>query len=47
MCQQKNKEEACEKIIEMNKNNDCTTDNTLDYEYFSKHCELIVTDLSK
>ena len=46
MCQQKNKE-VCEKIIEMNKNNDCTTDNTLDYEYFSKHYELIATYLSK
>ena len=30
----KNKEEAYEKIIEMSKNNDYTTGNLLDYEYF-------------
>ena len=30
----KNKEEIHEKIIEMSKNNDCTTGNLLDYEYF-------------
>ena len=40
----KNKEEA---IIEMSKNNDYTTVNLLDYEYFSKHYKLIVIDLSK
>ena len=33
----KNKEEAYEQIIEMSRNNDYTTDNLLDYEYFSKH----------
>ena len=33
----KNKEEAYEKIIEMSRNNDYTTGNLLDYEYFSKH----------
>ena len=33
----KNKEEAYQQIIEMGRNNDCTTDNLLDYEYFSKH----------
>ena len=33
----KNKEEAHEQIIEMSKNNDYTTGNLLDYEYFSKH----------
>ena len=27
--------------------NDCTTGNLLDYEYFSKHCRLIAIDLSK
>ena len=43
----KNKEEACEKIIEISKNNDYTTGNLLDYEYFSKHYELIAIDLSK
>ena len=31
----------------MGKNNDCTTDNLLDYEYFSKHYKLIAIDLSK
>ena len=30
----KNKEETYQKIIEMSKNNDCTTDNLLDYDYF-------------
>ena len=43
----KNKEEAYEQIIEMGRNNDYTTSNLLDYEYFSKHCRLIVIDLSK
>ena len=44
----KNKEEeAYEAIIEMSKNNDYTTGNLLDYEYFSKHYKLIATDLSK
>ena len=33
----KKKEEAYERIIEMSKNNDYTTGNLLDYEYFSKH----------
>ena len=33
----KNEEEAYQQIIEMGRNNDCTTDNLLDYEYFSKH----------
>ena len=31
----------------MSKNNDYTTDNLLDYEYFSKHYRLIAIDLSK
>ena len=43
----KNKEETCKKIIEMSKNNDYTTGNLLDYEYFSKHYKLIAIDLSK
>ena len=43
----KNKEEAYEAIIEMSKNNDYTTGNLLDYEYFSKHYKLIPIDLSK
>ena len=37
----KNKEQAYEAIIEMSKNNDCTTGNLLDYEYFKDHCKLI------
>ena len=43
----KNKEEACETIIEMSKNNDYTTGNLLDYEYFKDHYKLIAIDLSK
>ena len=43
----KNKEEAYQKIIEISKNNDYTTGNLLDYEYFSKHYKLIAIDLSK
>ena len=43
----KNKEEAYKKIIEISKNNDYTTGNLLDYEYFSKHYKLIEIDLSK
>ena len=43
----KNKEEAYEKIIEISKNSDYTTDNLLGYEYFSKHYKLIAIDLSK
>ena len=46
MYQYKN-EEAYEKIIEISKNNDYTTGNLLDYEYFSKHYKLIAIDLSK
>ena len=37
----KNKEEAYEKIMSISKNNDYTTGNLLDHEYFSKHCKLI------
>ena len=33
----KNKEEAYEAIIEMSKNNDYTTGNLLDHEYFKDH----------
>ena len=42
-----NKEEAYEAIIEMSKNNDYTTDNLLDYEYFKNHYKLIAKGLSK
>ena len=43
----KNKEEAHEAIIEMTKNNDYTTGNLLDYEYFKDYYQLIAIDLSK
>ena len=43
----KNKEEAYEQIIEMSKNNDYTTGNLLDYEYFKDHYKEIAIDLSK
>ena len=33
--------------MSISQNNDCTTGNSLDYEYFSKHYKLIATDLSK
>ena len=40
----KNKEEAYEKIMSINKNNDYTTGSLLDYGYFSKHYKLIAVD---
>ena len=43
----KNKEEAYEAITKMSKNNDYTTGNLTDFEYFSKHYKLIAIDLSK
>ena len=43
----KNKEEAYQKVRSINKNSDYTTGILLEYEYFSKHCKLIVIDLSK
>ena len=43
----KNKEEAYEAIIEISKNNDYTTGNLLDYEYFKDHYKLIAINLSK
>ena len=44
----KNDKEKYEQIIEMRRNNDHTTGNVLDYEYFSKHYKLIaIIDLSK
>ena len=42
-----NKEEAYVKIIEISKNNDYATGSLLDYEYFSKHFQLIAIDLRK
>ena len=43
----KNKEEPYEAVIELSKNNDYTTGNLLDYEYFKDHYQLIAIDLSK
>ena len=43
----KNKEEIYEKIIEMSENNDYTSGNLLDYDYFSNYCKLIAINLSK
>ena len=43
----KNKEETYEQIIEVGRNNDYTTDNLLDHDYFSNHCKLIAIDLRK
>ena len=43
----KHAEEAYKQIIEMGRNNDYTTSNLLDYEYFSKYYKLIAIDLSK
>ena len=42
----KSQEEAYQKIIEISKNNDHTTGNLLDIQYFSKH-KLIAIDLYK
>ena len=45
----KNCEQKYEQIIEMERNNDYTTDNSWDYEYFTntKHYKLIAIDLSQ
>ena len=43
----KTEEEAYEKIIDINRNNEYTTGNLLDYDYFKKHYKLIAIDLSK
>ena len=43
----KKKDETYDKIIEMSKNNNYTTGNLLDYEYFSNRYKLIPIDLSK
>ena len=43
----KNKEEAYEAIIKMNKNNGYTTGNLLDYEYFKDHYKSIAIDLGR
>ena len=43
----KTEEEAYEKIIAICRNNEYTTGNLLDYDYFKKHYKLIAIDLSK
>ena len=43
----KNKEEEHEKVMSISKDNDYTTGNLLDYEYFLKHYNLIAIDFSK
>ena len=43
----KNKEEAHEKLIEKSQNDDCTTENLLDYFYYQKYYKLIDIDLSR
>ena len=43
----KTEEEAYEKIIDISKNNEYTTGNLLDYDYFKKYHKLIAIDLSK
>ena len=40
-------EEAYEKTIDISRNDEYTTGNLLDYDYFKKHYELITIDLSK
>ena len=40
-------EEAYEKIVDISKNNEYTTGNLLDYDYFKKYYKLIAIDLSK
>ena len=42
----KTEEEAYEKILDICRNNEYTTDNLLDYDYFKKHYKLIAIDLS-
>ena len=43
----KNEEEAYEKIIKMNNNNDYKTANLLHFAYLKKNCKLIAIDFSK
>ena len=43
----KTEEEAHEKIIDISKNNEYTTGNLLDYDYFKNYYKLIAIDLSK
>ena len=43
----KTEEEAYEKNIDFSRNNEYTTSNLLDYDYFQKYYKLIAIDLSK
>ena len=43
----KAKQEAYKKIIDISRNNEYTTGNLLDYDYFKKYYKLIAIDLSK
>ena len=43
----KTEEEANEKSIDISRNNEYTTGNLLDYDYFKKYYKLIAIDLSK
>ena len=43
----KTDKETYEQIIEMGRNDDYTTGNLLDYEYFSQHYKLIAINLSE
>ena len=43
----KTEEEAYEKNIDISRNNEYTTGNLLDYDYFKKHYKLIAIDLNK
>ena len=43
----KTEEEAHEKIIDISRNNEYTTGNLLDYDYFKKHYKIIAIHLSK
>ena len=43
----KTEEEAYEKIINISRNNEYTTGNLLDYDYYKKYYKLIAIDLSK
>ena len=43
----KNEEGTYEKILDISKNNEYTTGNLSDYDYFKKYYKLIVIDLSK
>ena len=43
----KTEEEAYEKIIDISRNNEYTTGDLLDYDYFKKYHKLIAIDLRK